>query len=212
MLRKPQRPLSRRVNHREQKKLYIIVGEGAVTEKEYFRLFQSQKEKKYRLSYVSPRDNHGGNPRELMKEMEKQQRNHPNSKEAPTEYWIILDKEQSNVNRSLEPLYAWVRKSEANNLGITNTQFENWLLLHFQQKMASTNPVHDLSKYIKGYSRWNKSLNKCIHKEQILIALENARSYNVGISPRPANDKAIPNNSTSLPTLVQKLMDESEWE
>lgn len=76
----------------------------------------------------------GGNPRELMKEMEKQQRNHPNSKEAPTEYWIILDKEQSNVNRSLEPLYAWVRKSEANNLGITNTQFENWLLLHFQQK------------------------------------------------------------------------------
>ena len=78
--------------------------------------------------------------------------------------------------------------------------------------MASTNPVHDLSKYIKGYSRWNKSLNKCIHKEQILIALENARSCNVGISPRPANDKAIPNNSTSLPTLVQKLMDESEWE
>lgn len=187
-----------------QKKLYIIVGEGERTEKEYFQIFSPVDAS---IMYSSPSDHHGGNVHTLIKEIGNQKRRHSQpSAAAPTEYWIIADVERSDAGRNLTPLFQWVKKNENHHLGLTNQQFENWLLLHFQKKIASSNPVNELRKYIPQYTSRSKGIGNTIQLSHVFTAIENARSANVISTDIPSNVDEIPINHTSVPVLVGKLI------
>lgn len=188
-----------------QRKLYIVVGEGETTEREYFDLFGTNPG--FRLVYCTPGSHHGGNMMELVREMQRQMRKHSvASKEAPTEYWIIADVEGAASNRDLGPLFTWVRQGEYRHLGITNRQFENWLLLHFQKGMASNHPTRDLAKYIAGYSDKSKHIRSRVSREHVRRALENARNANVICSDVPHDMSDCPVNSSALPRLVKQIV------
>lgn len=190
----------------QQRKLYIVVGEGEITEKEYFALFDNQPSE-YRLIYVSLKNHHGGNTNELVKEMNRQANKHSSpSSAAPTEYWIAADVERAETARDLSPLFRWVQRSPNNHLGLTNRQFENWLLLHFQRGMASERPARDLSKYIQGFSEKSKHIRGKIQLEHVLIALANAKTANVIVTDKPGGMQDISLNHTSLPRLIQNLV------
>lgn len=190
-----------------QRKLYVVVGEGELTEKGYIGLFSSTT---YAISYTSPRGHHGGSAKKLVQQMREQRKKHaPSTKAAPTEYWIIADAEEENKNHDLQPLFDWVMEDEDNHLAITYPQFENWLLLHYQTKMSSMNPVRDMGKYISGYSRSNKSIGKHITEERVRTALDNAESAGVVVMDRAATMKELSQGKTyytSMPQLVRKLL------
>lgn len=201
------RSLGRNNPRRQQRKLYIVVGEGEATEKEYFEFFRNQSDK-YRLMYIPLKNHHGGNMVELVKMMDRQASKHSApSKATPTEYWIIADVERAETARDFTPLFEWVRKSPYNHLGLTNRQFENWLLLHFQTGMASEHPDRDLKKYIHGYGEKAKHVRGEIGLNNVLTALANAKSANVTATDKPAGMQDIPLNHTSLPHLIQKLVE-----
>lgn len=190
-----------------QRKLFIIVGEGEVTEREYVKRFISDA---YATVYKSPRGSHGGDAKRLVRQMREERKKHsPSTKAAPTEYWIIADAEEENKNHNLEPLFDWVQEDENNHLAITYPQFENWILLHYRTSMSSTNPVHDLAKYIPGYANHNKSIGNRITDEQIHTALRNARIAGVVVTDRPTNMSQLSQGRayfTSMPHLVQQLL------
>lgn len=193
----------------QQRKLYIVIGEGEQTEREYFNLFNNRPGK-YRLIYVSLKNHHGGNTAELVKEMSRQANKHSTpSAAAPTEYWIIADVERMEIARDLNPLFEWVKKSANNHLGLTNRQFENWLLLHFQKGMASEHPVRDLGKYIQGFSEKSKHIRGKITLQHVLIGLANAKAANITTTDRPTKMQDIPFNHTSLPNLIQNLVEDN---
>lgn len=190
-----------------QRKLFVIVGEGELTEQEYIALFSSDA---YNIAYVPPRRHHGGDAKSLVKKMREQRGKHTQStKAAPTEYWIIADVEEEGKNHNLQPLFDWVQEDENNHLAITYPQFENWLLLHYQPNMGSINPVRDLAKHITGYSKHKKSIGKCITNKQIRDALQNARSAGVEVTDRPSSMTEIAQGRayyTSMPCLVRRLI------
>ena len=189
-----------------QRKLFVIVGEGELTEQEYMGLFPTVK---YTIAYTSPRGHHGGDAKSLVQEMRKQKGSHaPSTKAAPTEYWIIADAEEERKKHNLQPLFDWVQEDENNHLAITYPQFENWLLLHYQPSMGSTTPVRDLAKHIPGYSKHKKSIGKYITEEQIRIALQNAKSAGVEVTDRPSSMIEMQGRAyyTSVPCLVRRLI------
>lgn len=190
-----------------QRKLYVIVGEGELTEKEYIGLFSSNT---YTKTYESPKGHHGGSAKELVRCMRDQRKKHaPSTKAAPTEYWIIADVEEESKRHDLQPLFDWVMEDEDNHLAITYPQFENWLLLHYQKKMGSMDPVKDVGKYISGYSSRNKSIGKRITEVQVRTALDNAEAAGVVVMDRAATMKELSQGKayyTSMPQLVRKLL------
>ncbi|WP_289098640.1 RloB family protein [uncultured Bifidobacterium sp.] len=200
--------LSRPRRKLPQRKLFVIVGEGELTEQEYIGLFSASGT--YTIAYTPPRGHHGGDAKSLVKEMRRQKGNHAQStKPAPTEYWIIADAEEENKNHNLQPLFDWVQEDENNHLAITYPQFENWLLLHYQPNMGSTNPVRDLAKHIPGYGKHKKSIGKYVTDEQIRIALQNAKSAGVEVTDRPSSMTEIAQGRayyTSVPCLVRRLI------
>lgn len=73
--------LKKRPSHtKPQRKLYIIVGEGEVTENAYFSAFKS---KTYRVVYTTPPKHHGGSMKKLIQCIENQETLY--SKNAETE-------------------------------------------------------------------------------------------------------------------------------
>ena len=139
--------LKKRSSHTTpQRKLYIIVGEGEVTENAYFSAFKSNT---YRVVYTTPSKHHGGSMDELVQCIEDQETSH--RKNAETEYWIVADTEKSTTQRKLDPLIQWVKKDySTHHLAITNQQCEDWLLLHFQTSMSTHNPVQELDQKMPG--------------------------------------------------------------
>lgn len=209
MARRPSTAFDRPHRQQKQHRLFVIVGEGARTERRYFALFQDPS---YTIVYSSPRGNHGGNMIELVREMRVQQRRRSKpSASSPTEYWIVVDVERETVPRDLAPLLSWVRESPFNHLALTNRQFENWLLLHFRKGMACDHPERELGRYVNGYGPKHKVLKPGdITIQQVEVALANARSANVVISDRPTDLRGLPSYCTSLPSLVEQLMPEEE--
>ena len=204
---KNSRGLGRPNKHQfQQRRLYIVVGEGEITEKEYFSLFDNRPGE-YRLIYVSLKNHHGGNTTELVREMGRQAAKHSSpSASAPTEYWIIADVERAETARNLNPLFEWVKRSSNNHLGLTNRQFENWLLLHFQKGMASEHPSRDLGKYIQGFSEKSKHIRGKVQLKHVRVGLANAKNANVITTDKPTGMQDIPLNHTSLPQLIQNLV------
>ncbi|WP_288920868.1 RloB domain-containing protein, partial [uncultured Bifidobacterium sp.] len=99
-----------------------------------------------------------------------------------------------------------VQRSPNNHLGLTNRQFENWLLLHFQKGMASEHPARDLNKYIQGFGEKSKHIRGKILLEHVSTALANAKTSNVITTDKPNGTQDIPLNHTSLPRLIQSLV------
>ena len=98
---------------------------------------------------------------ELVKCIEDQETSH--RKNAETEYWIVADTEKSTRQRDLRPLIQWVQEDySTHHLAITNQQFEDWLLLHFQNRMSKNDPVQELDSDSKmpGYSGKNTQTPK----------------------------------------------------
>lgn len=187
-----------------QRKLYVVVGEGAKTERQYFDLFHDSS---YAIAYSTPRGNRGGNMRELVREMGIQKGRHSKpSAAAPVEYWIVADMERESVHRDLSPLLEWVGESPLHHLALTNRQIENWLLLHFRKGMASADPVRELARYIPGYDAQNKGLAGKITVEHARVAVEHAKVANVMISDRPVSLTGLPVFCSSMPVLVERLL------
>lgn len=195
---------------RQQKKLYIIVGEGERTEKEYFQIFRDLDNAEYFVRYISPASHHGGDTRALVAEIESEERERPiSSVEAPTEYWIVADVENEGSGRNFDPLFKWVGRNQNRHLALTNPQFENWLLLHFQKSIASSNPVKELNKYITTYTLHSKGIERKVTLEHVKTALNNAKSANVVATDNPQTMGDIPINHTAVPKLVEKLVVQS---
>ena len=207
-------------NTKPQRKLYIIVGEGEVTENAYFSAFKSQT---YRVVYKTPSKHHGGSMDELVQCIEDQETSH--RKNAETEYWIVADTEKSTRQRDLRPLIQWVQEDySTHHLAITNQQFEDWLLLHFQNRMSKNDPVQELDSDSKmpGYSgkkhpntKGKRKHISNINEKRILTAVDNAYHCNMVVSDQPGSGNTSEYerpHTTSVPHLVEKLITDGTFD
>lgn len=190
-----------------QQRLIYVVGEGELTEREYALILRKEIKGTFRLNYASPSGHHGGSAAALVKTARALESDHPSSKEASTDFWILADVEAAGKAHDLRVLFEWVSGGENRHLGLTNEQFENYLLLHFRRSMSSQHPERDLAAFIPGYGKANKRIGGRIGLEQIVTALNNAKASNVLVGDRPTQAQDVPRYSTSVPHLVRELME-----
>lgn len=199
--------LKRRKDFKPQRALFLIVGEGEVTEKEYFDILSEFCKTRINVKYVTPKKHHGGNCKALVQTMNDEIKAKSDSLKQD-ENWIVADIEDPGKSRDITPLITWCDKASHNYLGLTNPQFENWLLLHFQKGMSSNDPIHNLTKYIPAFKKNNKHIRGSIDITRIKAAIQNAKGSGV-VVPDTSNNKSTYeiNNCTSISHLVAKLIE-----
>jgi hypothetical protein len=163
--RKYQRPLGTR----RQKVLFLISVEGAVTEQQYFNMFNDQSSI-IQIECIS--NKYRNSPKDVLSEIKKKLTKTDLRKED--EAWLVVDKDQW-TDEQLNALYKWSEEKPNYYFALSNPNFEYWLLLHFEDLSG-----HKTAKVCK--ERLNKHLgdyNKRIScgqftEERISLAVKRA--------------------------------------
>ena len=111
---------------RRYRKLFVIATEGAKTEPEYFRLFNSRQATVH-VHILKGR--HKNSPPQVLRRMD----DHIKQKELKStdEAWLVVDKDHW-TDGQLKQLHTWTRQQKNYGFALSNPKFEYWLLLHFE--------------------------------------------------------------------------------
>lgn len=153
---------------RQSKKVFLFIVEGC-TEKNYLGLLKLL----YRRG-ASIENCGGGGARSVLRQAKKLIRRH---RDYYSGYVILFDRDTYNPAKDRN-LRDSLESRENVEIYISQPCFENWLIAHFQAKLADTVSCNacaeELKKYIPNYSKNDcPLLNKYIDEVKIEIAMEN---------------------------------------
>ena len=188
------RCFQRPIGNIRYRKLFVIATEGSKTEPEYFSALNS------RIAAIRVKclkNKHDSSPDKVLRKIRDyiQQENLKASDEA----WVVVDRDQW-PSALLDQLFAWSQEKKNYGLGLSNPNFEYWLLLHFEEGkgVSSSNECKErLQRYLAGY---NKGISPGkITPDTIHEAIRRAKQRD--------NHKAWPdNNGTTVYRLVQNII------
>lgn len=138
------------------RQLYISC-EGVVTEPEYFERLRPFVRENYHLVIVKRDLKEVGHssPPHIRRKIEDYRRIRRISLDPDDEQWLVFDVDSWTPEQFAET-YRWAAARKKNFLGISNPDFEFWLLLHFEDPVDKLN--HDgidaqLRYYMPGYNK-----------------------------------------------------------
>ena len=192
------RRFGRSLGERRYRKLFVIAVEGAMTEQQYFAIFNDQQSVIHVNCLKSGSDS---SPLHVLKRMEDYLRRE--GLKSSDEAWLVVDKDQW-TDEQLSQLYIWAQKRENHGFALSNPKFEYWLLLHFEKGIGITSS-RDCSdrlkeKHLPGY---DKSIDvRKFPRERIEDAIRHARLRD---NP-PCKDWPRIFGSTTVYKLVENLL------
>lgn len=110
---------------RRIKVLFLISVEGAVTEKQYFNMFNDDNS----IIQIECINNNRSSPNDVLSELKKKLTKSELRK--GDEAWLVVDKDQWN-DEQLNELFVWTEGKPNYYFALSNPNFEYWLLLHFE--------------------------------------------------------------------------------
>jgi hypothetical protein len=123
---KRRRSFKRRAPYLSYRKLFLFATEGARTEPVYFEMFNGPQTTIH--VKLLPAKKHDTSPPQVLKRAEEFVKEKGLGEED--EVWLVMDRDQWTDDQ-LHGVCLGCRAS-AFNLGVSNPQFEYWLLLHFE--------------------------------------------------------------------------------
>jgi len=189
------RRFQRALGNRRYRKLFVIATEGAKTEPEYFSALNSRGAT---IQVKCLKNKHNSSPDQVLKKIVKYIKEE-DLKESD-EAWVVVDRDQW-LPEVLDELFAWSQQKVNYGLGLSNPNFEYWLLLHFEDGKgvsSSTECKERLLRFLPGY---DKGINtRKFTAETIHFAIDRARKRD--------KHHAWPQiNGTTVYKLVQNILD-----
>jgi len=134
---------------RRYKRMFVIVAEGTVTEREYFQLLNDAS-----IIHVKCLKNRNNlPPREALRCVQEYVRKEGLKK--ADEAWVVVDKDSWNEEHLTE-LHNWAQSHSNYGLALSNPKFEYWLLLHFEDATGVITSEHcdtRLARHLPGYNK-----------------------------------------------------------
>lgn len=121
------RSFGRKSGKRKYKNLFLIVCEGAVTERAYFNWLNSLYDASLIKVEVVKKHSTHSSPQHLIKAAISSGRR---AFQKGDELWIVLDKDEWTENQFLI-LQQWSLAHQRNRLAVSSPCFEYWILLHY---------------------------------------------------------------------------------
>ena len=118
---------TRPLGERRYRRLFIIATEGAVTEPQYFQLFNSLCPDVH--VEWAPDRSHDSAPQQVLQRMRAYLK--ANTLQKSDEAWLVVDRDKW-PDAQLLPLHQWSQEHAQYGLAVSNPRFEYWLLLHFE--------------------------------------------------------------------------------
>lgn len=141
---------SRPIGTRRIKVLFLISVEGAVTEQQYFNMFNSN-DSVIQIECINKKNR--SSPKEVLRAIKKSLTKIDLKKDD--EAWLIIDKDRW-PDEHIQELCDWSKEKHNYYFALSNPCFEYWLLLHFEnssgnitKKTCSTR----LKRYLQGYDK-----------------------------------------------------------
>jgi len=157
------RSYQRQTGKRRLKRMIILSTEGTVTEPQYFRGFNNDTT----VLHVKVIKNKGSAPDKVLREIQRHLQDQELQKDD--EARLVVDKDNW-TDAQLTSLFQWSRKDTRYGLAVSNSMFEYWLLLHFEDGNGINSPQnckHRLKRHLPNY-------DKCIQMGQVLSGIEDA--------------------------------------
>jgi hypothetical protein len=159
------------------RRVFVIAGEGKVSENEYFRQFANLDKWGVAVKIELPRNNHKSAPHQVLKTIQTYLTGNPLRR--GDQAWIVVDMDTWQ-DSEIQKLYDWA-KSNLKQFGIavSNPQFEYWLLLHYEDGngiKSSDHCITRLKKWLPNYDKTMKSLN--FTQGSVFDAIDRAKKRN----------------------------------
>ena len=158
---------------RRYKRMFVIVAEGTVTEREYFQLLNDQS-----IIHVKCLKNRNNlPPREALRCVNEYVRKEGLKK--ADEAWVVVDKDSWNEEHLTE-LHKWAQSRANFEFALSNPKFEYWLLLHFEDATGVVTSEHCDSRLAKYQPDYHKHIDerKFTH-DKILAATDRAKKRDI---------------------------------
>ena len=158
---------------RPYKKLFLLSVEGAKTEENYFRFFNSLG---LPISVkVLKRQTSKSSPKQVLKEMMKYIGKGSQELKKQDEAWIVIDRNGWPEDQ-IQKILDWEKKKEKHNVAIRNPNFEYWLLLHFEGGNRVQNPKDCLARLREHLPDYQKNVDMSkITRESFATAIQRAK-------------------------------------
>jgi hypothetical protein len=184
-----------REHDRRDARLFVIATEGAVTEKQYFSLFQSSRVK---IEILAAGDNKSA-PEYVLKRLDVFREQYDLNEEDML--WLVIDvdrwgdKKLSTVCRAA--------KQKSFSLAVSNPCFEVWLCLHFLEELDPRDKTcrhfeQRLKNILDEYNKSNLDISQ--YEPQVSAAIERAKK----LHPEPQQNWP-PTIGTHVYRLVEAL-------
>lgn len=170
MSRKPKRH-KRALGNRRYRVLFLLSVEGAVTEQQYFDMFNSE-DSTIQIECINKKNR--SSPIEVLKAIKKSLSKIDLKKDD--EAWLIIDKDQWPDDH-IQQLCEWSKGKDNYYFALSNPCFEYWLLLHFEKPRSNINKKTcsaRLRRYLPDYDK-HVPVNK-FTAENIEMAINRAES------------------------------------
>lgn len=191
------RNFQRPVGKKRYRKIFIIATEGAKTEPEYFSTLNARNVAVHIKCLKKKSDS---SPDKVLRKI-KTYIHQENLKESD-EAWVVVDRDRWEAAR-LDELFEWSQEKHNFGLGLSNPNFEYWLLLHFEdgKSVFSSNECKErLQRYLP---RYDKGINASkISTDSIHEAIRRARQYDNHMTTTWPHNKG-----TTVYKLVQNILD-----
>ena len=161
------RRFERKIGNRRYLKCFFIATEGANTEPQYFEIFNNN-DSLIKVKHLKGK--HQSAPAKVLDRMQRYL--NENGLRKTDEAWLVVDKD-SWSNAQLDVLYQWTNDHTNHGLVVSNSKFEYWLLLHFEDGngiatpwQCSTRLKHYLPDYVKDIEKAKllPGINKAIER------------------------------------------------
>jgi hypothetical protein len=157
MGRKPNR-YKRALGNRRYRVLFLLSVEGAVTEQQYFNMFNSV-DSIIQIECINK--NNRSSPKEVLKAIRKCLTKINLKKDD--EAWLVIDKDQW-LDEHIQELCEWSKEKDNYHFALSNPCFEYWLLLHFENPsgyITKKTCNRRLKRYLPDYDK-NIPVNKFV--------------------------------------------------
>lgn len=186
---------SRALGQRRYRRVFIIVAEGSITEKEYFDLFRDDTG----VHVKCLKNTNSVPPDQALLRIQKEILR--NKLRKNDEAWVVMDKDSWPEN-DLVQLYRWSQTMPNYGFALSNPKFEYWLLLHFEDANNVTQASHCDTKLTKHVPNYNKHIDsRRFTRELICQAVERAK---VRDTPKCADWPRKP--GSTVYRLVEKIL------
>lgn len=153
-MRLKRRQFVRPIGTRRYRRLFIIAVEGAITEPQYFAMFNDLNAT---IKVQCLTDAHKSSPQKVLERLKKSLKEE--ELRGEDEAWVVIDKDQWQDEQIMR-LFSWSQENKNYGMALSNPKFEYWLLLHFEDGTGIESPSDCDQRLRKHLSDYDKRIEK----------------------------------------------------